>query len=957
MLWLIAVHALAAVLAPLLVHRIGRSAFLVLALAPAAAFAWALTQAATVVDGHPVEQVTRWIPVYDVALAFRLDALALVLLCLAGGIGALVLVYCARYFDSDAPGLGLFACSLTGFAGAMIGLVLADDLIALYVFWELTTILSFLLIGHYAERPTARRSALRAVSVTAFGGLALLAGVVVLGQAAHTYRISAILARPPHGTAVTAALVLILVGAFAKSAVFPFSQWLPGAMAAPTPVSAYLHAAAMVKAGVYLIARLAPGYGTDPVFNRLCAVLGGATMLLGGIRALREHDLKRVLAFGTVSQLGLLTAVLGAGSRDTAYAGLAMLLAHAVFKAPLFLGVGIIDHATGTRDLRKLSGLGRSMPALCVVVSLAGLSMAGIPPLLGFAAKETVIDSFVAGARHGSGRDAVILAVLVAGSALTVGYTCRVVWGAFARKPGVEDTPVHAAGRLFLAPAALLALGCLVLGIGAPLLNAAISAYADTLGGAHDVHLYYAGWSGIGLPLALSALTWAAGAALFALRNPLLRFHKRHKLPDGEDVVNNLLLAVERASLQITGSVQRGSLPVYVGTVFLSAVALGGWALIDGAPWRLPHPVPWWDSRTQLAVAVLTCLAALSVPMLPGRLAAALVTGVSGFAVAILFLVDGAPDLAFTQLAAETVALIVFVLVLRRLDPSFVRTVRSRRRGAHLALALATGIVLSSLTYLAAAARRAPAVAPGYAELARHSGLGNVVSAIIVDYRSWDTLGESSVLAICAAGVTSLVFARRGASALGRRRPPDSAIEAAGTGTAGGWLAARPRALQRSLQLEVVARLTYHTILLVSLYLLFHGEGGLGGGFVAGLLAGLGLTMRYLAGGRYELAAAAPVDAGVLLGLGMALAAGTALLGYAWGGTVLAPGHFTVHLPVSGSLTVHSSLLFDLGVYVLVIGLVLDILRSFGAELDRHIAADRSASDRTAEHAAGEAAT
>ena len=953
MLWLIAVHALAAVLAPVLVSRLGRGAFLVLALAPAAAFAWALTQAAGVVDGRPVEQITRWIPEYGVALAFRLDALGLLLLCLASGIGALVLVYCARYFDSDEPGLGLFACSLTGFAGAMIGLVLADDLVVLFVFWELTTILSFLLIGHYADRPTARRSALRAVTVTTFGGLSLLAGVVILGQAAHTYRISAILAAPPHGTPVTVALVLILVGAFAKSAVFPFSQWLPGAMAAPTPVSAYLHAAAMVKAGVYLIARLGPAYGGDPVWNRLCVILGGATMLLGGVRALREHDLKRVLAFGTVSQLGFLTVVLGAGNRDTAYAGLAMLLAHAIFKAPLFLSVGIIDHAAGTRDLRKLSGLGRATPALCVVATLAGLSMAGIPPLLGFAAKETVVDSFVVGAQHGSTADPYILAVIIAGSALTVAYTCRVLWGAFARKPGLQDTQVHEADALFLAPAALLALAGLVLGIGAPLLNSAIAEYADTLAGEHDVHLYYAGWSGFGVPLGLSALAWVVGGVLFAFRNPLLRFHKSHTLPEGEDVISNLLLTLERASLQITGSVQRGSLPVYVGTVFLSAVALGIWALIDGAPWQVPHSTPWWDSRTQLAVGVLTCLAAVSVPLLSGRLAAALVTGVSGFAVAILFLVDDAPDLAFTQLAAETVSLIVFVLVLRRLDPSFVRTVRPRRRTAHLALALSTGVVLSSLTYLASAARRVPAVAPGYTDLAKKDGLGNVVSAIIVDYRSWDTLGESSVLAICAAGVTSLVFARRAATAMSRRRPPESAVEAAGAGSVGGWLAARPARLQRSLQLEVVARLTYHTILLVSLYLLFHGEGGLGGGFVAGLLAGLGLTMRYLAGGRYELAAAAPVDAGVLLGLGMTLAAGTALLGYAWGDTALAPGHFTVQLPVTGELTVNSSLLFDLGVYILVVGLVLDILRSFGAELDRHIAADRI----EAEHLAGEAAT
>ncbi|WP_051452080.1 Na+/H+ antiporter subunit A [Actinospica robiniae] len=949
MLWTVAVHVLAAVLAPPLVRRFGRGAFLVLAAAPAAALGWALAQTAGVLDGHPVEQVVEWIPQYDVYLAFRLDALSLLLLYLAAGIGALVLIYCARYFDSDEPGLGLFAASLTGFAGAMIGLVLADDLVLLYVFWELTTILSFLLIGHYADRPGARRSALRAVTVTTFGGLALLAGVVILGQDARTYRISAILAHPPHGTAVTAALVLLLVGAFAKSAVFPFSQWLPGAMAAPTPVSAYLHAAAMVKAGIYLIARFDPAYGSEPYWQGLCMCLGGATMLLGGIRALREHDLKRVLAFGTVSQLGFLVAVFGGGNRDDAYAGVAMTLAHALFKAPLFLSIGIIDHCTKTRDLRKLSGLGRSMPTLCVITCLAAASMAGIPPLLGFGGKESVFDAFWSGAEDGSHIDPYMLVVFTVGSALTVGYTCRVVWGAFAAKPGVEPTPVHPEGALFFAPAGVLALAGLVLGIGAPLLDELFAEYADTLPGPRHLELHIAGWSGIGMPLALSAIAWAGGAAIFLLRKPLLRFHRDHTLPEGEDVVTNLLLSIERASLQITGSVQRGSLPVYVGTVFVTAVALGIWALISGAPWHLPHPVPWWFSRTQLAVAILTCLAALSVPLLRGRLPAALLTGVTGFAVAILFLVDDAPDLAFTQLAAETVSLIVFVLVLRRLGPDFVRTVRTSRRVAHMATAISTGAVLSALTYVAAAGRRVAPVGPGYKALAEHAKLGNVISAIIVDFRSWDTLGESSVLAIAAAGVTSLVFARRGATAAARKNHHDaSAREESAAGrpsenVSGGWLAARPAVLQRSLQLEVVARLTYHTILLVSLYLLFHGEGGLGGGFVAGLLAGLGLTMRYLAGGRYELAAAAPVDAGVLLGVGMALAAGTALLGYAWGDTVLAPGEIVLHLPVTGEVDVHSSVLFDMGVYVLVIGIVLDILRSFGSELDRHIAADREA--------------
>jgi len=343
-------------------------------------------------------------------------------------------------------------------------------------------------------------------------------------------------------------------------------------------------------------------------------------------------------------------------------------------------------------------------------------------------------------------------------------------------------------------------------------------------------------------------------------------------------------------------------------------------------------------------------VAAVCVPLLHGRLATALVTGVSGFAVAILFLVDDAPDLAFTQLAAETVSMIVFVLVLRRLRPTFARTIRIRRRAAHLALAFATGAVLSGLTFLASASRRVPTVAPGYANLARRLRLGNIISAIVVDFRAWDTLGEISVIAICAAGVTSLVFSRRGTTALAaRRRDPSGAPEV--PRHADRWLAARPAVRQRSLQLEVVARLTYHTILLVSIYLLFHGEDGLGGGFVAGLLAGLGLTMRYLAGGRYELAAAAPLDAGVLLGVGMVLAAGATLLGYVWGGTALAQGHLTLDLPVSGKLVVHSFVLFDMGVYFVVVGLVLDLLRSLGSEVDRHIAADRSAATQAGEAA------
>jgi len=1002
-IWLVVLHAVAAACAAPAVGRWGRSAFLGLALAPAAAFGWALAQTGPVLDGHQPTQVISWMPTLGVYLAFRLDALSLILLYLASGIGALVLVFCARYFDDDEPGLGLFAASLTAFAGAMIGLVLADDLIILYVFWELTTLLSFLLIGHYAQRSEARRAAMQAILVTTFGGLAMLGGLVLLGNAAGTYRISTILADPPHGPIVTAALVLILVGALSKSAVFPFSEWLPGAMAAPTPVSAYLHAAAMVKAGVYLIARLAPAYGHDPTWRALTMTLGGATMLLGGIRALRENDLKRVLAFGTVSQLGFLTAVLGSGTRDTVYAGLALLLAHALFKAPLFLSVGIIDHCAGTRDLRKLSGLRRTLPLVGVVTTMACLSMAAVPLFLGFAAKESVFAAFAEAASSGRGAagvaDLAMLLVFTAGSGLTVAYTLRVLWGAFGDKPGLEDRPMHPSAALMTVPAAVLALGGLVLGIGASWLDPLLSQYADTVPGHHEAHL--GPWHGFGVALGLSAVAWLVGAGLFAARVPLYRFHKRHLLPEAENVVTGLVLATDRAATQITGIIQRGSLPIYVSTTFLCAAVLGVFAIVYGAPWPQLAVVRWWDSPFQVPLAVIIAAAAAAAAMVRARVTAAMLVGVTGLGTSLLFLLQGALDLAFTQLTAEIVSLVVFVLVLRRIGPVFRSGGRTSRRLLHLGIAAATGASLAVLTYLGAASRVQPAISAVYLHAAEHEHLGNVVSAIILDYRAWDTLGESSVVAVAAAGVTSLVFLRRSATALPRRSaldlgafgrgqvpgdlrvgmdapamdapasPADNAgvplagspgpevatSEAAGPGLTAGdapapgplssspliWLATalRPPAQRRSLVLEVMARLTYHTVLLVSVYLLLHGEEGLGGGFVAGLLAGLALTLRYLAGGRFELAEAAPVDAGFLLGIGMFLSSGAALVGYLFGGALDSRAwHWQV--PGLGQVHVTTTLVFDIGVYILVIGLVLDILRSLGSEIDRHIAVDRA---------------
>lgn len=933
MLWLVAVHAVAALLAGPLVRRVGRAAFPVLALAPAGALVWALVHAAGVVDGRVIEQSTAWIPAYGVSLTFRLDALSLVMVCLESGIGALVLVYCARYFDAREPGLGLFAGALTGFAGAMFGLVTSDDVIVLYIFWELTTVLSFLLIGHYSQRSAARRAAVEALVVTSLGGLAMLGGLVLLGQVAGTYRLSVIVARAPRGVVAVTAVSLVVAGALAKSAIVPFSAWLPGAMAAPTPVSAYLHAAAMVKAGVYLVARLAPGFAGEPGWRAAVVGLGCVTMLSGGARALREHDLKRLLAFGTVSQLGFLVAVFGFGQRGVGFAGVALLVAHALFKAALFLAVGVVDRCAGTRDLRKLSGLRRGLPGVCVLAVGAAASMAGVPVWLGFAAKEAVFQAVWVQARAGVGWGVAALAVFVVGSVLTVAYSVRFVWGAFGVKRGVAVTVVARASRVLTVPAGLLSLAGLVLGVGAGWLDPVASAYADALplgGGSGGGHLV--GWPVAGAALWLSVVVWVGGVLVVSAPGAVVRVARRVPLPDGAEAVGRGMRALERGALQITGSLQRGSLPVYVGTVFGAAGAAGVWAVVAGFPW-VTVPVV-WDGPGEAAAAVVCAAAGVAVPFARDRLAAAALAGACGFSLAVVFLAHGAPDLAFTQVGAESVSLVVFVLAVRRIGVAHMVAIRRSRRAVHVVIAAVTGGVAAGLTWLGAAGRVRPAVSGVFEQAAARAGLGNVVSAILVEFRGWDTLGESCVLAVAAAGVTSLVFQRRRAAAL------DPGVRAAD-----GWLAAAPAAdmLERSLMLEVVARLTYHTILLVSVYLLVHGASGLGGGFVAGLLAGLALTLRYLAGGRFELAAAAPVDAGTLLGAGLLLSAGTATFGYVWGDDPLTPGTWHVRVPVLGEVAVPSALLFDAGVYVLVVGVVLDVLRSLGSEVDRQIEADRSA--------------
>ena len=975
MLLLLVAHGVMALAAPVLVSWLGRRAYLVLALAPASAMVWALAHTAAVMRGDGPVELVEWVPGLHLELAFRLDTLSWLMVVLVGGIGALVLVYSSAYFSATAGGLGRFGSVLVTFAGTMLGLVVADNLMLLYTFWELTTVFSYLLIGHYADRKASRRAAMQAIIITTTGGLAMLVGLILVGADAGTYRLSEVIANPPHGPAISVAAALILLGAATKSALIPLHFWLPAAMAAPTPVSAYLHAAAMVKAGVYLVARFAPAYAELTVWQVLVTALGCGTLLLGGYRALRQHDLKLILAFGTVSQLGLMVLLVGLGTKGAALAGLAMIGAHAMFKAALFLVVGVVDTATGTRDLRRLSGVGQALPLTALTGALATASMIGLPPFAGYVAKEAALGAL--GHDAGGWLGGVVLGSVVVGSGLTVAYGLRFFWGAFAIKRSVTH-PATAQGEpertgpgvppgitrppgLLVAPALVLG----VLGLAAAMLPGLgedlLAPYADTYPLGEPSHLVL--WAGFTPTLALTAVILGAGALAFWGRGPVERFQAALRTgPEADLVYRRFMRRLDDFSADVTALTQRGSLPFYLAGILVVFVALGGTALVTGT--SLPTDVRLWDSPGQLVAAGVVMVAAILSVRSRRRLKAVVLLGISGYGTAVLYLLHGAPDLALTQVLVETITVVVFVLVLRRLPAYFSDRPLAVSRWLRLALALAVGGTVAGLTLVAPGARIHLPQSVDFPDEAYAFGGGeNIVNVVLVDIRAWDTMGEIAVLLVAATGVASLIFLQRRSgdihrvgdvdaegspdvrvwggehdttAALRRRGVPAPAEGTRPPGSRAWLRAERTLAPQRrSVIFEVVTRLLFPTLIVFAVYLLFAGHNAPGGGFAAGLVVGIALIVRYLAGGRYELGEAAPVHPGLLLGSGLFLSAGVGLIALVAGGEVLQSVILDLEIPLIGTVHVVTSLFFDLGVFLVVVGLVLDVLRSLGAEIDR----------------------
>ncbi len=951
---LLAAQLCAALAAPWMVGVLGRRALALLALSPASTAIWALVHTRSAFSGAPPTEHISWIPGLGLDIWFRMDGLSWVMSLIVGGVGALVLVYAAGYFSDSSAGLRRFAGVFVAFGATMAGLVMVDHSMGLYAFWEGTSVLSYLLIGHHNERRPARAAARQAFLVTSSGSLAMFAGFVMLGTVAGgSFRLSGLVTAAADGSLdvaspeVVCASVLVLIGAFSKSALVPFHFWLPGAMAAPTPVSAYLHAAAMVKAGVYLIARLTPGFTAVSVWSPLILAVGLTTMIVGGWRALRQHDLKLVLAYGTVSQLGLIAAALGQGSAGAMAAGLTMLIAHAFFKSTLFLTVGAVESATGTRDFRRLSGLARRKPILAIAAGLAALSMAGVPLTTGFLGKEALISTLLSGSHAAwttNALDLVLALVVAAGSVLTVAYSWRAWWGAFGTRErsllpeGESFASPRRTSRWMLVPICVLSLGALI-GWAPHALQSVLTGEVGLASSRApdspltvlpgEAHLaWWSGWQ----PAALTALILAFGVLVIALAPRVEALQSRLDWRVSVvDLYSWTLRELEILAARVTRVTQSGSLPWDLSTIMVVLVIGVSAALLIKPPENLIIRIA--DSPLQVGIAVVIVLAALITARSRRRMRAAFALGAVGLGVALLYASQGAPDLALTQIVVEAVSIVVFALVLRRLPRYFSDRPLASSRWWRFLLSVLVGVGTVVAGLYAASARIHPAVSELMPSEALSFGNGlNIVNVILVDIRAWDTVGELSVLLVIATGVASLIFGGRKDGRIDRA--PEKSAERTFLPAASSL---RPR--DRSTVLEVTTRLLFPTMLVLSLWLLFIGHNNPGGGFAGGVIAGLAFVVRYLAGGRRELGEAMPVPAGRVMGLGLFIAGAGAMLPLFFGRAVLQSTPVDIGLGVLGQLHFTTAMILDVGVYVLVIGLVLDLVSATGAEIDRQSAA------------------
>jgi multicomponent Na+:H+ antiporter subunit A len=747
-----------AAVAPFLHRRVPRASGWVFALLPAGLFGYFVLFMGAVAEG-PVIAAVDWVPSLGVSLSFYLDGLSLLFALLITGIGAFILVYASAYLNGHRL-LGRFYAFIVLFMASMLGLVLADNVITLFVFWELTSVSSYFLIGFDHERQAARAAALQALLVTGIGGLALLAGFILLGSAGGSFELSELVTRGDavrkHGLYLPI-LILILAGAFTKSAQVPFHFWLPSAMEAPTPVSAYLHSATMVKAGVYLLARLAPLLGGTPAWRNTLILFGGATMLVAAAMALAQRDLKRILAYSTVSSLGTLVLLIGIDTPAAAQAAVVLLLGHSLYKGALFLAAGGVDHGTGTRDVRNLGGLVSAMPMTALAGGLAALSMAGLPPTLGFIAKELLYESQLQAIHWPA---LIVSAAVITNAILVAAAGASGMRPFFGKRGETPRRPHEGPPALVLGPLALAALG-LVLGIMPGSVSTVLSLAAGAVAGASaPLDL----WHGPNRIVLLSAITLLIGAMIYALRDVAFTWADRWKRaasfgPAGwyEASVDGM----QQAARVQTGLLQSGYLRYYLMTVLGATFVLVGYALVARTGIEAPAP-PSGVRLYEWIVAAIILTAALAAVTARSRLTAIAALGSVGYGVALVYLLFSAPDLAMTQFGIETLSVVLFVLILYRL-PRFAVFSGSATRARDVLVSLANGGLLTAVVLAATSQEYQSRIAGFFFENSLEAAKGrNTVNVILVDFRGLDTLGEITVIAVSALGVFALLKALPG---------------------------------------------------------------------------------------------------------------------------------------------------------------------------------------------------
>lgn len=882
------------------------------------AFVGLMTNAPAVMRGEVVTAQLSWLPSLGLNAHFFLDGVGLLFAGLILGIGLLIILY-ARYYLSREDPMGQFYTYLLLFQGAMVGIVLSDNILLLLVFWELTSLSSFLLIGYWRHLPEGRQGARMALTVTGAGGLAMIGGMLILGNIAGSYDLSVILTQKDAIQAspmYIPALILILLGAFTKSAQFPFHFWLPHAMAAPTPVSAYLHSATMVKAGLFLMARMWPVLaGTDAWFY-IVATTGLVTMVIAAVIALFKDDLKALLAFSTVSHLGLITMLLGFGTPYAAMAAVFHIINHATFKAALFMSAGIIDHEAGTRDIKQLGGLRTLMPLTFVMSTIASLSMAGLPPFNGFISKEMMLEQTLHTEWYSNPWIVAVLATV--GTMFSAAYSFRYIAHVFLgpKRESYPHSPHDPGPGLWLSPAFLVTLVVVIGLFPATLAEGIVDVAAGAVTGGASGHVHLKLWHGINAPLMMSIVAILVGLLLIWTYARIRGVWDIARRPEAKTMFDAVVRALTGLSRAVTDTLHDGTVTRYAAIFLLFTLGLGWLAWSGGATAAPDRELLMGNPLTIVGWFCLVGSTACVVAFHRNRLMALVILGVVGLMISMMFNYLSAPDLALTQLSVEVVTIILLLLALNFMPRETPAEGAGLRQLRNVGLAAVGGLGVGGLMYAILSRNPVMESISQYHLDNSYSGGGgtNVVNVILVDFRGYDTFGEIIVLGIAAIvifAITEAILDGPVRARLLNRKPPE------------------PRAGDtHPLMMVVATRVMMPIALMVAAYIFFRGHNLPGGGFIAGLVAAIAVIMQYMASGFSWAAARQRFPYHGIIGSGVLIAAVTGLGAWFNDLPFLTSAFGYVTIPPLEKFELATAALFDLGVFLAVVGAVMLALES-----------------------------